>query len=55
MNDAGNTGIYALNHVANYDKDIIPYLKNAALCAYVKVKGSSEYKLDEGEEGEETK
>jgi hypothetical protein len=39
-----NIAIYDVNTLANYDKDIIPYLATDAPCAFEKVKGSKAYK-----------
>lgn len=41
--DPNNFGIYAVNTVANYDPDIIPYLDTEPPCAFEKVPGKSEY------------
>jgi len=44
IDDPTHTGIYALNTVANYDPDIIPYLETEAPCAFEKIRGASEYR-----------
>ncbi len=43
LGDPGHTGVYAVNTVANYDPDIIPYLDTAAPCAFDKVPGTKRY------------
>jgi hypothetical protein len=42
--DPNHTGIYAVNTVANYDPDIIPYLNTPAPCAFEKIKGTHQYR-----------
>lgn len=42
--DLSHTGIYAVNTVANYDPDIIPYLNTPAPCAFEKLKGTNKYR-----------
>ncbi|ARU31589.1 hypothetical protein CAP31_07755 [Sulfuriferula sp. AH1] len=44
INDLSHTGVYALNTVANYDPDIIPYLNTPAPCAFEKIPGSNKYR-----------
>jgi hypothetical protein len=44
IDDASHTGIYAVNTVANYDPDIIPYLNTPAPCAFEKIDGSNKYR-----------
>lgn len=44
INDLNHTGIYAVNTVANYDPDIIPYLNTPAPCAFEKLEGTNKYK-----------
>ena len=43
FNDISKTGVYAVNTVANYDPDIIPYLNTPAPCAFEKARGTSKY------------
>jgi hypothetical protein len=43
LDDSDHTGIYAVNTVANYDPDIIPYFDAAAPCAFDKVPGTKRY------------
>jgi hypothetical protein len=42
--DQSHTGIYAVNTVANYDPDIIPYLNTPAPCAFKKIEGTHKYR-----------
>lgn len=51
LNKPENIAIYDVNTVANYDKDIIPYLETKAPCAFEKVKDSSNYKQVENPSG----
>ena len=44
INDLKHTGVYAVNTVANYDPDIIPYLDTPAPCAFEKIEGTSKYR-----------
>jgi hypothetical protein len=44
IDDPKNTGVYAVNTIANYDPDIIPYLKTPYPCAFEKVPGSRTYR-----------
>ncbi len=44
INDPNHIGIYAVNTVANYDPDIIPYLETPAPCAFKKIKGTNRYR-----------
>jgi hypothetical protein len=44
IDDTSHTGIYAVNTVANYDPDIIPYLNTPAPCAFEKIEGSHKYR-----------
>ena len=44
IDDLGHTDIYAVNTVANYDPDIIPYLDTQAPCAFEKIKGTNKYR-----------
>lgn len=44
IDDLSHTEIYAVNTVANYDPDIIPYLETAAPCAFEKIPGSNKYR-----------
>ena len=44
IDDLSHTGIYAVNTVANYDPDIIPYLNTPAPCAFEKLKGTNKYR-----------
>ena len=49
-----NTGIYTLNTLCNYDKDILPYLDKDAPCAYQKTEqGSYQLVESDGEEAGE--
>lgn len=43
IDDQRHTEIYAVNTVANYDPDIIPYLDTAAPCAFEKISGTNRY------------
>ena len=45
VDDLKNTAIYAVNTIANYDPDIIPYLDVPPPCAFEKVPGSHRYEL----------
>jgi hypothetical protein len=51
INDSENLAVYDVNTIANYDKDIIPYLETRAPCAFEKVKGSSSYRKLENPSG----
>jgi hypothetical protein len=42
--DSNHIGIYAVNTVANYDPDIIPYLNTPAPCAFEKITGTHKYR-----------
>ena len=44
INDPGHTGVYAVNTVANYDPDIIPYLNTPAPCAFEKIANTNRYR-----------
>jgi len=44
LDDRGHSGIYAVNTVANYDPDIIPYVATAAPCAFEKIPGTKTYR-----------
>jgi hypothetical protein len=44
IDDPSHTGIYAVNTVANYDPDIIPYLDTEAPCAFEKIEGTNKYR-----------
>lgn len=44
VNDLSHTGIYAVNTIANYDPDILPYLDTPAPCAFEKIPGTTKYK-----------
>jgi len=44
IDDLSHTAIYAVNTVANYDPDIIPYLDTPAPCAFEKIQGTSTYR-----------
>ncbi len=44
IDDLSHTEIYAVNTVANYDPDIIPYLETAAPCAFEKILGTNKYR-----------
>jgi len=44
VDDLHHTGIYAVNTVANYDQDIIPYLSSDAPCAFEKIPGTNQYR-----------
>lgn len=44
IDDLRHTGVYLVNTVANYDPDIIPYLKTPAPCAFEKIEGTNEYR-----------
>ncbi len=43
IDETSHTGIYAVNTVANYDPDIIPYLDTPPLCRYEKEKSGKGY------------
>jgi len=43
VDDPTNTAIYAVNTVANYDTDIIPYLDTPPPCAFEKTEGIGNY------------
>jgi len=43
IDDPSHTGVYAVNTIANYDPDIIPYLNAPAPCAFEKMEGKSTY------------
>src|SRR5215813_12822562 len=45
IDDLGNSGVYAVNTIANYDPDIIPHLFTPAPCAFEKIAGTADYKL----------
>jgi hypothetical protein len=42
--DPDHTAIYALNTVANFDLDILPYLNTPAPCAFEKIPGGHAYR-----------
>lgn len=44
IDDSSHTQIFAVNTIANYDPDIIPYLDTPAPCAYEKIPGTTKYK-----------
>ncbi len=44
LDDPRNTDIYAVNTIANYDPDVIPYLDTPAPCAFEKVPGTNRYR-----------
>jgi hypothetical protein len=44
IDDLNHTGVYAVNTVANYDPDIIPYLNTPAPCAFEKIEGTNKYR-----------
>ena len=43
IDDLRHTEIYAVNTIANYDPDIIPYLDTPAPCAFEKIQGTRKY------------
>ena len=43
VDNLGNTSVYSVNTIANYDPDIIGYLETPAPCAFEKVQGSHTY------------
>lgn len=45
IDDLQNSSVYAVNTIANYDPDIIPYLFTPAPCAFEKIIGTTNYKL----------
>lgn len=53
VDDAGHLEIYAVNTVANYDHDIIPYLDTPAPCAFEKIPGTNKFKCVPPPSGEE--
>jgi hypothetical protein len=44
IDDLSHTQIFAVNTIANYDPDIIPYLDTPAPCAFEKIPGATKYK-----------
>lgn len=44
INHPNHTGIYAVNTIANYDSDIIPYLNTPAPCTFEKIAGKDKYR-----------
>jgi hypothetical protein len=44
IDDLRHTQIFAVNTIANYDPDIIPYLDTPAPCAFEKIPGTGKYK-----------
>jgi hypothetical protein len=40
-------GVYAVNTIANYDPDILPYLDTEAPCAFEKIAGAATYECVE--------
>jgi hypothetical protein len=44
IDDSSHTQIFAVNTIANYDADIIPYLDTPAPCAFEKIPGTTKYK-----------
>jgi hypothetical protein len=44
IDDLSHTQIFAVNTIANYDADIIPYLDTPAPCAFEKIPGTTKYK-----------
>ena len=47
INDLEHFGLYAVNTVANYDPDIVPYLDVPPPCAYGKIAGSHEFQEED--------
>jgi hypothetical protein len=43
VDDSKHTSLYAVNTIANYDPDIIPYIDTPAPCAFEKIEGSRRY------------
>lgn len=48
IDDLSHTSVFDVNTIANYDRDIIPYLDTPAPCAFEKVPGTSRYRAVEG-------
>ena len=48
IDDLSHTSVFAVNTIANYDPDIIPYLDTPAPCAFENVPGTSRYRAVEG-------
>jgi hypothetical protein len=44
INDLKNSGVYALNTIANYDLAIVPYLDTPAPCAFERIKGDVRFR-----------
>jgi hypothetical protein len=44
LDNPKNTSIYAVNTIANYDPDIIPYVNSPAPCAFEKIASTRSYK-----------
>jgi hypothetical protein len=44
IDDLSHTEVYAVNTIANYDPDIIPYLGTPAPCAFEKIPGTKQFK-----------
>ena len=44
MSDNSNSGVYAVNTIANYDPAILKYLDTPAPCAFEKIKGQRYFK-----------
>jgi len=47
INNLDNSGVYAVNTVANYDPDIIPYLDTPAPSAFERIAGTNTYRRTE--------
>lgn len=44
IDDLSHTSVFDVNTIANYDRDIIPYLDTPAPCAFEKVPGTGSYR-----------
>jgi len=44
INDLRNTGVYAVNTIANYDPAILAYLNTEAPCAFERIPGKREFR-----------
>ena len=44
LDDTANSDVYAVNTIANYDPDIVPYVNTPAPCAFEKIPGTSSYR-----------
>jgi len=44
MSDSSNSGVYAVNTIANYDPAILKYIDTPAPCAFEKIEGERDFR-----------